>query len=82
MTKACHCNEGFLRREVRGADGKVSVSEIRAPLVHDCKYVKARDALIPKAERIAQEKTKPGGPSFSANFMEAMNELWRNRRAA
>lgn len=52
--------------------------------VHDCRYILERNALIPRAERMALKQTgldnkgKVTG-SFSRAFMRAMDDLWRIR---
>jgi hypothetical protein len=46
---------------------------------HNCDYIKRRNALIPKAERIA---TPRGGYGWGADFLEAMNWLAREARVS
>jgi hypothetical protein len=51
----CDCDEGFIQRaHVRHGE---AMPEIRAPLVHDCKYIAARNTMIPAAAKYAEMMT-------------------------
>lgn len=82
----CDCNEGFIQRTSINADG-VKIPGIRAPMVHDCAYIRRRDALIPAAERIAEQAVQhldkvPRRRAFATSFMRTMNDLWLASEAA
>jgi len=55
---------------------------------HDCRYVDARNALIPAAEQVARTAmaAMPAGPdtdvTYGAAFLRAMNFLWAARTRA
>lgn len=71
----CQHSEGSITR----TDGTA-----RIVLGHDCRYVDARNALIPEAERRASAIIRAARPldgdptklmGWTAAFMQAMNEL-------
>jgi hypothetical protein len=89
---SCQCAEA--RLEVVDGYGRPTgdVVPVRSGWRHDCRYVQARNALIPLAERLADEQVPPPGRSHVAHiwdsaawdtaFLLAMENLARSARAA
>lgn len=81
VKQGCNCDEGFVQRAGVSPSGD-PIPEIRAPMVHDCEYIRRRNAMIPAAERIAGGRPIKGDGGFSRRFMDAMEALWKQARAA
>jgi len=77
----CECREGIIEKYDDDGDKKIG-EESTNLFVHDCGYIRLRNALIPKAERLAiqavglDDKGKPNS-GFSRAFTGIMNELAR-----
>lgn len=69
----CQCNEGILQRAGKNDKTGEKLPEIRAPLVHDCDYIRQRDALIPAAMALAD--MRPPTWTWDRAFHSAMNQL-------
>lgn len=72
----CNCNEG---KPYEAKNGTILIP----PNVHDCAYVKAREALIPEAQELARVRTSIQGPGYwfrrNKEFHRAMEELAASR---
>lgn len=90
MILGCTCDEGKLIGGVPARTGGELQPARGWERQHDCAYVKARNKLIPEAERMADVAVAamPGTePMFvrrrwslwGAEFTKAMDDLWRAR---
>lgn len=76
-TKNCTCAEGFSRQT---DDGELIPTGLH---VHDCAYIKRRNAALDEAEAIATRAAngKRHGRGWHKAFFDAVNELSAERRS-
>jgi hypothetical protein len=75
----CDCDEGFIQRAYESNGEKMP--DLRAPLVHDCKYIQARNTMIPAAAKYAETMTlhlngKAKTAVHDFHFFSEMDRRW------
>jgi hypothetical protein len=62
------------------AEAHVSHRRLGAARLHNCRYIRARNALIPLAEQRASVRAPQGGPEWTAAYLMAMEHLVEEAR--
>lgn len=76
----CQCPEAYVPTY---RDGFEHVPRrLPAARLHDCQYIRLRNALIPAAQKIAKRKSPHGGYEWSAAYTAAMECLAAEARAS
>lgn len=72
----CDCTEANVST-YRGGSRRLEAASL-----HNCDYIKRRNAFIPQAQQIAKYVAPHGGYGWGAAFIEAMDRLVGEARAS
>lgn len=78
--ETCQCPEAFVPTYKDGHEH--TPRRLPAARLHNCEYIRLRNAFIPAAQRIAKRKCPHGGYGWSVAYMEAMEQLVAEARVS
>lgn len=78
--ETCHCPEAYVPTY---RDGFEHVPRrLQAAHLHNCQYIRLRNAFIPAAQRIAKRTAPHGGVAWVVAYTEAMERLVAEARVS
>ena len=78
--ETCNCSEAYVPTYRDGFEH--APRRLPAARLHNCEYIRRRNALIPMAQKMAKLKSPHGGYDWSAAYTEAMERLVAEARAS